>query len=114
MSTEETQKAENPEDQGQKKPIWKILLNKYVLGVIIFLAWITFFDENNLIQQSKKRNELNKMLEKKAYYETEIKKNEEATDELLYDRDQLEAYGREKYLMKRDNEDIYLIIENED
>ena len=50
----------------------------------------------------------------KQYYISEIEKDRQATFELMTDTLTLEKFGREQYLMKRDNEDIYLIVDKED
>jgi len=89
------------------------LKNKYVLTIILFIVWMSFFDRNNLVSRYKYRQELNKLVEKKGYYNSEIKKNKEDMEALESDRDDLEKFAREKYLMKKDDEDIFIIIREE-
>mgnify|MGYP006311989709 CR=1 FL=1 len=112
MDQEKEQKT-NPEE-GQdvvKKPKrWKLLTNKYIIALLVFVAWMTIFDQHNIFSQMKKRAELQRMNEKREYYKNEIMTNDELIKGLLYDRDELERYGREEFLMKRGNEDIFLII----
>lgn len=93
-----------------KRRILRFFLNKYVITIILFLVWIFFFDSNNLLSRFRINSELRKMKEQKEYYREEIKTNEITRDQLMYDLDEVETFGREKYLMKRDNEDIFLII----
>ncbi len=47
--------------------------------------------------------------EKKFYLE-EIEKNQKISQDLMTNMDNLERFAREKYWMKRDNEDVYLVI----
>jgi cell division protein FtsB len=91
-------------------PSW--LKNKYALTAIAFVIWLCFFDRNDFISQYSYRQELQKLENDKAYYLTEIEKNKKDMDELMSDQDHLEKYAREKYLMKKDDEDIYLIVED--
>jgi hypothetical protein len=90
--------------------IWKILKNYYVLATIGFIVWVGFFDNDNVLSQFQARKELNGLLQQKKYYTDEIQKNKNLVKSLSTDILALEKFGREKYLMKKDNEDIYLII----
>lgn len=67
-------------------------------------------DKNNIIAQYKLRNELSNLRDKKAYYLNEIEKDRKATYELNTNMKTLEKFAREKYLLKKDNEDIFLIV----
>ena len=73
-----------------------------------------FFDNNNFIAQFRLNQTLNNLEMEKEYYLTEIEKDRQATFELMTDTLTLEKFGREQYLMKRDNEDIYLIVDEEE
>ncbi|MEI7426338.1 MAG: septum formation initiator family protein, partial [Candidatus Moraniibacteriota bacterium] len=68
------------------------------------------FDNDNILSQFQARKELNALLQQKKYYTDEIQKNKDLVRSLSTDSKALERFGREKYLMKKDNEDIYLII----
>lgn len=90
---------------------YKILYkNKFVLTSIIFIVWITLIDRNNLISQFKLVRELSELKKKKEYYLREIEKDKKATFELNTNINTLEKFAREKYLFKRKNEDIFLIV----
>ena len=89
------------------------LKNKYVLTSIAFLVWISFFDRNDLITQYKLKNQLNKLNEEKAFFIEEIKKDSNELLELKTNPKTLEKFGREKYLMKKDNEEIFVVITKE-
>lgn len=94
--------------------MWKrippFLYNKYLIALILFLVWLTFFDRNNFISQVRYGRTLNKQRLQKEFYKKEIVQDSIALTELA-DTNLLEKFAREKYLFKKDNEDIYLIIE---
>jgi cell division protein DivIC len=93
------------------KKLILILKNKYLLAIVFFAVWLTFFDRYDLITQSEFRNELNDLRTERKYYLQEINKNNEIMNALKNDSIALEKFAREKYLMKKDNEDIF-VIEN--
>lgn len=92
------------------KYIPSFLKNKYFITIFVFVVYISFFDSNNLLRQKDLLQELKKVEKERQYYLQEIKENQTTTNELLNNIDLLEKYAREKYLMKRDDEDIFLII----
>ena len=89
---------------------FRIMGNKYFITGVVFLAWLTFFDANNLVRQFELRSNLNELQREQDYYAEQIKLNKALTEELMTNQSMLEKFAREKYLMKKDNEDIYLII----
>ncbi|HNS16480.1 MAG TPA: septum formation initiator family protein [Bacteroidales bacterium] len=93
------------------RKILNVLKNKYFIVSVVFLVWLVFFDQNNIISQLKLSRKLKQLQQQKEYYEMEIRSNEKATLELMNDTDKLQKYAREKYLMKKDNEDIYIFEE---
>ena len=96
------------------KSLFPHLKNKYVIAIIAFLVWIMFFDRNNFINQVRLVNTLNDLNEQKEFYQREIRKDSAELHRLKTDTTSLEKFAREKYLMKKENEDIYLIIDRED
>ena len=89
--------------------IKKILLNKYFLTLVAFTVWMIFFDNNSLKRQRQLNRQIEGINAMKAYYQQEIARNEQAIYELETNMETLEKYAREKYLMKRDSEDVYII-----
>ncbi len=85
------------------------LKNKYVLSLLGFTFWIAFFDENNLIDLIEYKLELNHLTEEQAYYKQEITKAKKDLEDLTTNVENLERFAREKYLMKRDNEEIFVL-----
>lgn len=87
----------------------KIATNKYLLTTVAFLAWTIYFDQNDWISLRQRQRELNDVKSNIAYLNTEIDRmNKERTD-LLNDPRKLEQYARERYRMKHDGEDVYVI-----
>ncbi len=87
------------------------LNNKYFFTILIIGVWMLFFDNNNFIAQVRLNRTLHKLEMEKDYYLSEIGKDRQTSYELRTDTLTLEKFGREQYLMKRDNEDIYLIVD---
>lgn len=88
------------------------LKNKYILTAAGFIFWISFFDKNDFISQYDSRQQLKKLNIEKQYYADEIKKNNEKLNELMSSEANLEKFAREKYFMKKDSEDIFVIVDN--
>lgn len=85
------------------------LLNKFFLAGIAFVAWMLFFDRNDFFVQSERRNELRELENSKAYFTKQIEEESKFSDALKNNPSAIEKFAREKYLMKRDGEDLYLI-----
>lgn len=77
----------------------------------MFAAWMLFLDDFNLFRQASLKNKIEEMEQQKAYYREEIKDDSAMINTLNANMDSLEKYAREKYLMKKDHEDIFLVIE---
>lgn len=89
----------------------KFLKNKYAITTLGFLTWVAFFDENKMITQFQYRSELSKLEEEKQFYLEEIRKINEDMQELQSNPKSLEKFAREKYLMKKENEEVFVIVE---
>lgn len=92
----------------------KFLRNRYSISVILFAFWLAFFDQHNMIDQVELRAELYQLTNDKEYYQAEIQQIREDLDELLSDNDKLEKFAREKYFMKKPNEEIFVFVEEQD
>lgn len=91
------------------KPVFTILRNKYLVATIAFVVWMLFFDRNDFFEQRERRQHLYKLQESKEYFTNEIIKERKLSQELKNDPTVIEKIAREKYLMKRDNEDLFII-----
>ncbi|WP_036822718.1 FtsB family cell division protein [Polaribacter sp. Hel1_85] len=92
----------------RKNSFIKIITNVFVLILVPFLIWMFFFDENSYLVHHKFNNEIEDLESTISFYKNKIEEDK-ATIKKLQDSLQLERFAREKYLMKKDNEDIYLI-----
>ncbi len=73
-----------------------------------------FFDQNNMVDRLKMSGEINQLEEDRMYYMEQIEKDSSRLHELTTDKDNLEKYAREQFLMKKKNEDVFVVIENSD
>ncbi|HKB45557.1 MAG TPA: septum formation initiator family protein [Chitinophagaceae bacterium] len=90
-------------------PAW--LKNKYFISFAAFAAILLFFDKNDLFTQDARRKELKDLQQSKEYYTIRIATETKELEQLKSNPATLEKYAREKYLMKRDNEDLFIIPE---
>ena len=90
----------------------RIFSNKYLLIVLLFSAWMFFFDTNSFFIHNELNNNIETLENNKKIYEDEIEKDK-AFIEKMKDSNEVEKYAREKYYLKKENEDIY-IIEHQD
>ncbi len=87
----------------------KVITNKYFIASVFFIVWMLFIDQRDYFQQKERRDELNKLEQKKAYYQQEINKTRKELGDLQHSPAALEKYARERYLMKKEGEDIFII-----
>jgi len=87
------------------------IFNKYVLTTLGFLVWLTFFDQHDFILQHSYKKKLNGLKKESRYYSDQIEKNKKTMEELFTNNKNLERFAREKYYMKRDNEDIFVFVD---
>jgi cell division protein FtsB len=92
--------------------ILPLLKNKYTLTLILFIGWISFFDQNNMMDRIQNMNQLHQLEKDKLYFIKKIKEDSTKLHELKTDSRNLEKYAREQYLMKKDNEDIFIIVDH--
>ncbi|MBL0134710.1 MAG: septum formation initiator family protein [Chitinophagaceae bacterium] len=90
-------------------PSW--LKNKYLLTGVGFLVWIVFFDDRDLINNIHHRQELKELEMSRDQYMGQIKATKEELEQLKKNPALLEKYAREKYRMKKDNEDLFIVTE---
>ena len=86
-----------------------LLRNKYSLSLILFFVWIVFFDSNNLIERTIGLKRVHQLERDKIFYEDKIKEDQARLEELESNPANLEKFAREQYLMKKDNEDIFIV-----
>lgn len=90
-----------------------IIKNKFILTAVVFCLWILFFDTNNLIERFSQSRKIENLKKSKEYYIQKINDDSLALHELMTNKQNLERFVREKYFMKRDNEDVYVIVDEQ-
>jgi len=88
-----------------------LLKNKYFIAIVLFIIWIVLFDQNNLLERIKGIRQLNKFEKDKQYYKERISNDSIRMNELKTNDKNLEKFAREQYLMKKENEDVFIIVE---
>ena len=91
------------------KKVSLILSNKYFLVTVFFVVWMLFFDQRDFFYVREQKQKLKELELKKKYYLGEIEKTQKELIDLQNNSFAVEKLAREKYLMKRDGEDIYII-----
>ena len=89
----------------------KPLKNKYILTLVFFAFWIIFIDDYNLIKQHQLQKNVDNLEDQKEYYLSEINKDSTKLYHLQNTKEEQERFAREKFLMKKDNEDVFIIRE---
>ncbi|MEL6606644.1 MAG: septum formation initiator family protein [Bacteroidota bacterium] len=93
----------------QQLPPWA--KNSYFLMGLAFLVWMLFFDSEDLITQYRLRSKLSKLEAEKTYYQEQIEQIKRDKEELVNNEDLLEKFAREKYFMKKEKEDLYIVVD---
>lgn len=93
------------------KKLLKYTGNFYVLSILLFLFWVIFIDSNNLIVHARLTKKLWDLENQKEYYQEKKKQIQQERQELLTNSELLEKFARERYLMKKPTEDLYVIVE---
>ncbi|KAA8482568.1 septum formation initiator [Arcticibacter tournemirensis] len=96
------------------KRVLSLFSNKYFLSTTVFVVWMMFFDRNDLMSQAEYRAQLDKLKEERDFYIEETGRVKKDLEELTTNREKLEKFAREKYLMKKANEDVYVLIPEKD
>lgn len=90
-------------------PSW--IKNKFFISLALFIGVIFFFDKNDLFTQMDRNRQLRDLLQSKQYFTDQIAVEQLALNNMKTNPGTLEQYAREKYLMKKDNEDLFIIPE---
>lgn len=88
----------------------KIFTNKYWITAMVFIAYLFFGDKNTILEQYELQQQYSKVKRENAYYKEQITQSEHQYTELFTNKQNLETFAREKYLMKRENEDVFVIV----
>lgn len=88
----------------------KYCRNRYFFTFLGFVIWLGFFDRNDFLTTWTYHHKLASLREEEKYYDQEIIRYTEDLNNLLTNHENMEKYAREKYYMKKDNEEVFLII----
>lgn len=92
----------------KENKFFNFFTNIFVLIILVFTIWMLFFDENSYLVHREFNKEIEELEKTIQFYEDRIKEDK-AIIKNLQDSLELERFAREKYLMKKKNEDIYII-----
>ena len=86
--------------------------NFYVVTGLLFFIWLLLLDSNDLISRFKMTAKVNSLENEKEFYLEKISEVEKDRKELLTNKELLEKFAREQYLMKKEKEDIFIVQED--
>lgn len=92
-----------------KNKWYKFLLNKYLIVGLAFVIWMIFFDQNSYLLHKNLDEDIHELQEEKAFFESEIELEGAELKKMDSHPEEYEKLAREKFLMKRENEDIFVI-----
>ena len=95
------------------KKVTKYLRNFYIAAGVFFLLWMLFLDNNSFPATYKLSSKLHSMENEKEYYQKKIEEVQKDREQLFGTSESLEKFAREKYLMKKETEDVFIIVEEE-
>jgi cell division protein FtsB len=95
------------------KIAWPYIKNKYVIALVGFAVWITFFSQYSLMERTRLVRNFKQLKQEKEYYLDQIQRDSARLHELTTDNENLEKFAREQYYMKKKNEDIFIVVEEE-
>ncbi len=93
------------------KQLFNRFNNFYLLFLTVFAVWMLFFDGNNIYEQIQTQKKIRQLEQDKSYYKESILSLQKEAKELQSNPKQLEKFAREKYKMKKNKEDVYVIVE---
>ena len=88
-------------------PSW--LKNKYLITSVFFGVWMVFFDPKDVLSDLERRDKLNELQTSELHLKEQISDTRQELDLLKNNAQSIEKYAREKYLMKKDNEDLFIV-----
>lgn len=90
----------------EKIPSW--LKNRYAFSIFVFVIWVSFFDQNNVMTQYSYYHELKTLTNEKEYYHQVVEKTSKELNDLTKNPATLEKFARENYYMKKENEEVFV------
>ncbi len=96
--------------EAVKKHMLRIVKNKYVIVLLFFYVWLLFFDQHSIWERKAYESKIEVLEKQKAYYLEKIQSDKKKIHELQTSKNNLEKFAREQYLMKKENEDIFIFF----
>lgn len=90
------------------KKILPFLVNRYFLVSLGFVIWMLFFDQRDFFLQRERKDALEKLEAAKKYYQEEISDTKKQLENIQSNPAAVEKYARERYLLRREGEEVYL------
>jgi cell division protein FtsB len=90
--------------------LWRLAGTKYLIVLMIAAVWMLFFDRYNLRSQQQVEAQIERLEQDRAHYQQAINALDYEVDQLFTDAEELERFARERYHMKRPNEDVYVVV----
>lgn len=94
--------------------ILSIIRNKYLVSGLIFGTWMLFFDRHDLTTQFSYYSQKEELEEEKKFYHSEIDKISKGLDDIKNNPQEMQRIAREKYQMKKENEDVFILLYEQD
>ncbi|MBS1747261.1 MAG: septum formation initiator family protein [Bacteroidetes bacterium] len=91
----------------------RFIRNKYVIASAAFIIVMLFLDHNDIFVQIDRQRQLKELTASKDYYEQQIEQTKKNLSNLENNPEAIEKYAREKYLLKKDNEDVFVVVPKE-
>ena len=85
------------------------LFNKYLFTLTGFVVWMLFFDKNDFFSQMERRRNLQEIEKNKTYFAEKIAESKKFSQDIQSNAATIEKFAREKYRMKRENEDLFIV-----
>ena len=95
------------------KKRWWLFKSKYTITLVFFVVYILIFSQNNLIERFTYLRQLRHLKQQKEYYIQQIIENTKKLHQIKTDSRNLEKFAREEYMMKKPDEDVYVIVKEE-
>lgn len=92
------------------KRLIDLFKNKFFLVTVAFVAWLLFLDKNDLYSQYTKHSQVVELTKQRDFLLRQTTQVNKDLDELNSNPAKLEKFAREKYLMKKDNEDVFIVV----
>jgi cell division protein FtsB len=92
------------------KKYLKYTKNFYFLFTLFFIIWMVFIDSNDILTQFKLSSKVKELEKQKEFYQERKEKILADREELMSNYELLEKFARERYLMKKKTEDLYVVV----